>query len=592
LVNHVEQRTQIPLSAGTVVAGKYRVERTLAEGGMGVVVVAKHIHLQQSVALKFLRGDVGTEWDALARFRGEAKAVAQLRSEHVAHVLDAGVTDDGVPYMVMEYLEGRSLGRKLQIQGAFEIASAVEYVIQACEGLAEAHARGIVHRDIKPYNLFLVEHSPGWGCVKIIDFGISKFAFSDSPNVVTGVIIGSPCYMSPEQLRSTATVDHRSDIWSLGATLYELLAGKAAFDASQTLPELVTAILEKSAPELRTLRPEVPEELAAVVARCLSKDRDARFQNAGEVATALLPFAPGRARVPAERAVSMKPSSTYDSRPAAPDPPSRSDSHSDPRPASPERGPGRSLAPISSDESRIGAEARALAETALVRRGGDPETGAEMLARKAPKWLGAATLGVAAALLFVAILVAAADNGSKAKAPAWSTAQSVTAPVLTRPETAPPAVTLAPVDPKPPALAGLLVRAFPTSARITIDGVAASGNPVHTSFPRDVDAHHRVMASASGYESKTQDVLLVDDVVLDISLSRRGTQLSSANASPASPSPRAPAPRQAASRPSIAAGGPMPIAQPPASASLGEVDPSGGRSPLHPIETKDPYGAP
>jgi serine/threonine protein kinase len=585
-VNHVEQRSQIPLSAGTVVAGKYRVERTLAEGGMGVVVVAKHIHLQQSVALKFLRGDVGTEWDALARFRGEAKAVAQLRSEHVAHVLDAGVTDDGVPYMVMEYLEGRSLGRKLQIQGPFEIASAVEYVIHACEGLAEAHARGIVHRDIKPYNLFLVEHSPGWGCVKIIDFGISKFAFSDTPNVVTGVIIGSPCYMSPEQLRSTATVDHRSDIWSLGATLHELLAGKAAFDASQTLPELVTAILEGPAPELRALRPEVPEELAAVVARCLAKDREARFQNAGEVAMALLPFAPARARVPADRAMSMKPSSTYDVRSSALDAPSRSDFG--------DRGPGRSLAPITKDESSPGAEARALAETALVRRGGDSETGAEMLRRRAPKWLGAATLGVAAALLFFAILVAAADNGSKPKVAAWSTAQSVTAPVLTRPETTQPTVTLAPVDPPPPALAELLVRASPSSARITIDGAAASGNPFHASFPRGGDAHHRVMVSASGYESKTQDVLLTEDVVLDIGLSRRGTQATSANASPASTSSRAPASRQTLPRTTMSVNGPMPIVSlPSTSPSGGEVvDPTGGRTPFHPIETKDPYGVP
>ena len=294
------------LHPGTVVAGKYRVERTLAEGGMGLVVAATHLHLEQRVALKFLRGEVSShQWDALARFSREAKAVAQLRSEHVAHVLDAGVTEEGTPYMVMEYLEGRSLAGVLEAEGALAVAVAAEYAIQACEGLAEAHARGIVHRDIKPYNLFLTERSHGQRSLKIVDFGISKFASSD--NVVTGVIVGSPCYMSPEQLRSTASVDHRSDIWSLGATLYELLAGHAAFDSSQTLPELVTAILDMPTPNLREARADVPEGLAAVVTRCLSKDREERFQSAGEVALALLAFAPARAHVVAERAASMKP---------------------------------------------------------------------------------------------------------------------------------------------------------------------------------------------------------------------------------------------------------------------------------------------
>ncbi len=501
LVNQVQKKADVALGPGAVVAGKYRVERTLAEGGMGVVVLARHIHLQQSVALKFLRGDVGTEWDALARFRGEAKAVAQLRSEHVAHVLDAGVTDDGVPYMVMEYLEGRSLARKLQLEGPLEVSTAVEYVIQACEGLAEAHARGIVHRDIKPYNLFLVEDAPGWGCVKIIDFGISKFAFSDTPNIVTGVIIGSPCYMSPEQLRSTASADHRSDLWSLGATLHELLAGKAAFDASQTLPELVTAILERPAPALSALRPAVPEELAAVVAKCLAKDRDARFQSAGEMAMALLAFAPTRARVPAERAASMRPAE-YPAREPALDVVAR--------PAESPRdtdrlSPGSSLAPMTKDDvSRVEAMSAANAETAIVHHRADPELRTEVARRRPPKWLGLAALGGAAGLLFFAILVAAADNGGKSKAAAWSGAQSVTAPVLTRPEVPLPTATLAPVEPPAPELAELVVRASPASARIAIDGASVSGNPFHASYPRGAEAHHRVTVTANGYDSKSQ----------------------------------------------------------------------------------------
>src|SRR5579862_7076618 len=144
--------TQAPFEPGSTIAGKYRIDRTIAEGGMGYVVAATHLHLDQPVAVKFLRGDVSTGLDALARFTREAKAAAQLRSEYVARVLDAGVVEDGTPYMVMEYLEGESLARALSLRGPMDVPSAVEYLIQACEALAEAHARGIVHRDIKPYN--------------------------------------------------------------------------------------------------------------------------------------------------------------------------------------------------------------------------------------------------------------------------------------------------------------------------------------------------------------------------------------------------------------------------------------------------------
>jgi serine/threonine protein kinase len=587
LVNQVEKK-DVALGPGSVVAGKYRVERTLAEGGMGVVVLARHIHLQQSVALKFLRGDVGTEWDALARFRGEAKAVAQLRSEHVAHVLDAGVTDEGVPYMVMEYLEGRSLARKLQLEGPLDVALAAEYAIQACEGLAEAHARGIVHRDIKPYNLFLVEDAPGWGCVKIIDFGISKFAFSDTPNIVTGVIIGSPCYMSPEQLRSTASADHRSDIWSLGATLHELLAGKAAFDATQTLPELVTAILERPAADLHELRPAVPEELVAVVAKCLAKDREARYQSAGELAMALLPFAPARARVPAERAASMTPAA-YEARRVREVP--RMDSHGEGDPALRTA----SLAPLTRDEASMGELASRYAETGLIPRTGDGDAGGDVVPvrRRPPKWLGLAALGGAAALLFFGILVAAADNGGKPKAAAWSSVQSATAPALTRPEGPLPTATLAPVDPSPRELAELVVHASPSSARISIDGAPVTGNPFHATYPRGAESRHRVAVTANGYESKSQDVVLSDDATLDLALSRRGSSYVNPSPAPATaPAPRVSAAKPQAPKSASTPPGALPIAAQSPVAAAGEVDSSGGRTPFRPIETKDPYGAP
>jgi predicted Ser/Thr protein kinase len=293
---------------GDLVSGKFRIERVLGEGGMGVVVAAKHLQLDETVALKFLRAHASSDPDALARFAREARAAAKLKSEHVARVLDAGIADDGTPYIVMEYLEGRTLGRVLEDQGRLDVATAAEYGIQACEGLAEAHARGIVHRDIKPENLFIVERSQGWRVLKILDFGISKFEVArgaGDPNISTQSMMGSPCYMSPEQLRSTASVDHRTDIWSLGATLFELLAGGTAYRAGQTLPQLIAAILEQPTPRLVDFWPDVPEELSAIIALCMAKDREKRFGTAAEVALALLPFAPKRARANVERALAV-----------------------------------------------------------------------------------------------------------------------------------------------------------------------------------------------------------------------------------------------------------------------------------------------
>jgi serine/threonine-protein kinase len=291
---------------GQVIAGKFRVERILGEGGMGIVVAARHLQLDESVALKFLHGQAADDPEALARFSREAKAAAKLKSEHVARVLDYGVIDDRTPYIVMEYLEGQDLGALVRTQGPLDPQNAAEYAIEACEGLAEAHARGIVHRDIKPENLFLANRAQGWQAIKILDFGISKFAttFGES-NLSTRNIMGSPCYMSPEQLRSTASVDHRTDIWSLGVTLFELLSGRTAYDAAQTFPELVAAILEKPAPRLAEIAPNVDADLAAVVDRCMAKDREQRIASAAELAMALLPFAPKRARAAVERAIAV-----------------------------------------------------------------------------------------------------------------------------------------------------------------------------------------------------------------------------------------------------------------------------------------------
>jgi serine/threonine-protein kinase len=300
----------LPFVRGEVLGGKYRVSRVVGEGGMGLVVEAVHVQLDERVALKFLRPEMLQMPDVVARFDREARAAVKLKSDHVARVMDVGKTQAGIPYMVMEYLEGKDLGETLAEQGPLPVSQAVEYIIQACEGIGEAHARGIVHRDVKPENLFLVKRDDGWRSVKVLDFGISKAVLVgpssvDMSSKDTSSIMGSPHYMSPEQLRSTKTVDHRADVWSLGVVLFELLAGTMPFDETLEFTELVANILEVPHRRLRDLRGDAPIMLEAVVDRALEKDRAKRYQSTADLAVALLPFAPKRARATAERVTSI-----------------------------------------------------------------------------------------------------------------------------------------------------------------------------------------------------------------------------------------------------------------------------------------------
>jgi hypothetical protein len=290
---------------GDVLAGKYRVERVLGVGGMGVVVAAHHLELDQRVAIKFLHPEAVGYGDAVARFAREARAAVKIKSEHVAKVTDVGKLEDGAPYMVMEYLEGSDLAGWLAKHGALSSEQAVEFVLQACEAIAEAHMLGIVHRDLKPSNLFLIRRPEGAWSVKVLDFGISKMTSALGTNggsmTRTSALLGSPYYMSPEQMQSARDVDARSDIWALGVILYELLSGGPPFVAD-TMPELVLRVVNGGPPApLRSLAPETPEGLDAAIRRCLERDRSARYANVGELAVALAPFAPKRARISVER---------------------------------------------------------------------------------------------------------------------------------------------------------------------------------------------------------------------------------------------------------------------------------------------------
>jgi len=241
----------------------------------------------------------------VARFIREARAAVRIKSEHVARVSDVGTLENGSPYMVMEYLEGTDLSDLVQKRGAMSVEDAVESLLQASEAIAEAHALQIVHRDLKPANLFLIRRPDGTPSVKVLDFGISKISgppgsASDMGMTKTTAVMGSPLYMSPEQMASSRDVDQRTDIWALGVILYELISGRMPFNAD-TMPQLCAMILQQSPPPLRSIRAEVPEGLERVIARCMEKDRAQRYSTVAELAQALLPFAPRRARASVER---------------------------------------------------------------------------------------------------------------------------------------------------------------------------------------------------------------------------------------------------------------------------------------------------
>jgi len=308
----------IGVKPGDILAGKYRVAQVLGVGGMGVVVAAHHIQLDEKVALKFLLPSALSNAEAVARFEREARAAVKIKSEHVARVSDVGKLETGSPYMVMEYLEGSDLSGVLEKRGALPIEEAVEFVLQACEALAEAHVLGIVHRDLKPANLFCIKRADGRLSIKVLDFGISKLTTpgQDASMTRTTAIMGSPLYMSPEQMQSSKRVDARSDIWALGVILFELVTGRPPFDA-QAVTELVIKIATAQPTALRSLRTDVPSGLEQVIMRCLEKEAERRFANVGDFALALEAFGPKRARPSIDRILGTLEAAGMSSAPAS-----------------------------------------------------------------------------------------------------------------------------------------------------------------------------------------------------------------------------------------------------------------------------------
>jgi eukaryotic-like serine/threonine-protein kinase len=298
-----DQKSAVGVREGDILAGKYRIEQVLGTGGMGVVVAARHLELDERVAIKFLLPDALDNPEVVARFAREARAAVRIKNEHVARILDVGRLENGVPFIIMEYLEGSDLATLLEQRGALPLEQALDFILQTCEAIAAAHALGIVHRDLKPANLFVVRLGDGSHSIKVLDFGVSKInALAEPVPAIThtSALLGSPLYMPPEQMRSARNADARSDIWSLGILLHELVAGKPPF-AGNTMAEVLTEVLEATPPNLAALVPTVPPGLAAVVLRCLEKDPALRYPDVAELASALSPFAPARSKDSAGR---------------------------------------------------------------------------------------------------------------------------------------------------------------------------------------------------------------------------------------------------------------------------------------------------
>jgi serine/threonine-protein kinase len=270
------------LRPGTVLSGKIRIERVVGQGSMGVVLEATDLPLQRRVAVKILAPARAHDEEARKRFLREARAAVRLSSQHVTRVIDVGELDDGTPYLVMEYLVGSTLEQVLQRDGPPPIDVAVDWVLQALDGVAEAHRAGFVHRDLKPENLFLAERPGAPPIVKVLDFGTVKDLVTKATKLTrTGSTMGSPAYMAPEQVRAEE-IDQRVDVWAMGVTLYELVTGKLPF-IGESVPQTLAAILRDPPVPLRLHRPDAPPELQAVIERTLCKDREGRYRSATEM---------------------------------------------------------------------------------------------------------------------------------------------------------------------------------------------------------------------------------------------------------------------------------------------------------------------
>ncbi len=274
---------------GTILDDKYRIVRELGTGGMGAVYEGENVRIRRRVAIKLLHASVSSQAEAVMRFEREAQAAAQIGSDHICEVLDLGLLPDGTRYMVMEYLEGETLGARIKRSGRMGPLMTIPIMTQVLDALGAAHASGIIHRDLKPDNIFILPVKNGVAdFIKILDFGVSKFAQNSDEMSMTraGAVVGTPYYMSPEQARGTSAVDARSDIYALGVLLYQASTGQVPFQA-QTFNELLFKIVLEPAPPPQQYAPDLDPEFSAIIQKAMAREPPQRYQSCAEFRDAL-----------------------------------------------------------------------------------------------------------------------------------------------------------------------------------------------------------------------------------------------------------------------------------------------------------------
>ncbi|MFH1437850.1 MAG: protein kinase [Pseudomonadota bacterium] len=272
--------------ANTTLENRYRVNRIIGEGGMGVIYECEHISIGKKLAVKFLNTASGTSSDSYKRFQREARATASIAHKNIVDIIDLGETQDGIPYIIMEYLQGEDLGVHLTTHRKLALAEARDILEQVLEALSAVHSSGVVHRDLKPENIFLARQSGGSQIVKILDFGISRLTGGDELKKTrltkAGFVYGTPSYLSPEQARGRANTDHRADLWSSGTIFYEMITGHLPF-AGENYGKLLTNILTQPPTDPRNFMPGLPDSVVEFIETSLEKDPNKRFQSAQEM---------------------------------------------------------------------------------------------------------------------------------------------------------------------------------------------------------------------------------------------------------------------------------------------------------------------